>query len=63
MVLGANMELYGGGQFEIVGVVADHSDNLGDYLRFEVMSFSHKFYIGLFALNCAPRNSDAQRVY
>ena len=54
MVFGANMELYGGGQFEIVGVVAYYSRNMGGSSLFEVLGSPYEFYFDLFAPNYAP---------
>jgi hypothetical protein len=54
MVLGGRVEVYGGGQFEIVGVVADYSRNMGGSSLFKVIAFTHEFYFDLFMLNYAP---------
>jgi len=51
MVLGARLGVYGGGQFEIVGVVADYSRNMGGSSLFKVLGSPYEFYFDLFAPN------------
>jgi hypothetical protein len=57
MVLGARLGVYGGGQFEIVGAVADYSRNMGGSLLFKVEPLPYTFYFDLFMLNYAPVTS------
>jgi len=54
MVLGVRVAVYGGGQFEIVGAVADYSRNMGGSLLFKVEPLPYTFYFHLLAPNYTP---------
>jgi len=54
VVLGARLGVYGGGQFEIVGAVADYSRNMGGSSLFKVLGSPYEFYFDLFVPNYAP---------